>query len=173
MKAAIRSKYGSPEVISIEEVEMPLPADHEILVKVHAATVNRTDCGILCGKPFAIQFFTGLFKPTSPIPGTDFAGEIEAIGKKVSAFKVGDKVWGFNDNGLASHAQYLVISENKAVLKMPEHITYEQAAASAEGAHYAYTFINKVNLKAGQKVLVNGATGAIGSACSTHRSIRR
>ena len=164
MQAAIRSKYGPPEVLRIEEVDKPLPKEHEILVRVHATTVNRTDCSILWGKPWVIKIFTGLFKPTSPVPGTDFAGEVEAVGKKVGAFRVGDKVWGFNDQGLASHAQYLTILENRAVLKMPENITYEQAAASAEGAHYAYNFINKVQLQAGQKVLVNGATGAIGSA---------
>lgn len=164
MKAAIRSKYGPPEVLSIEEAETPSPKENEILVRVHAATVNRTDCGILWGKPFVIKFFTGFPRPTSSTPGTDFAGEIMAVGKSVTAFQVGDKVWGFNDNGLASHAQYLTLPENEAVLKMPENITYEQAAASAEGAHYAYNFINKVQLKAGHKVLVNGATGAIGSA---------
>ncbi len=164
MKAAIRSKYGPPDVLNIEDVETPTPKDNEILVRVRAATVNRTDCGILWGKPFVIRFFTGLFKPTSPTTGTDFAGEIVAVGKNVTAFKVGDKVWGFNDNGLASHAQYLTLPEDEAILKIPEHITYEQAAASAEGAHYAYNFINKVNLDASNKVLVNGATGAIGSA---------
>ncbi len=164
MKAAIRSKYGSPDVLSIEDVETPMPKDNEILIRVRAATVNRTDCGILWGKPFVIRFFTGLFKPTSPTTGTDFAGEIVAVGKNVAAFNVGDKVWGFNDNGLASHAQYLTLPENEAILKIPEHITYEQAAASAEGAHYAYNFINKVYLDARKKVLVNGATGAIGSA---------
>jgi len=164
MKAAIRSKYGPPDVLNIEDVETPTPKDNEILVRVRAATVNRTDCGILWGKPFVIRFFTGLFKPTSPTTGTDFAGEIVAVGKNVTAFKVGDKVWGFNDNGLASHAQYLTLPDDEAILKIPEHITYEQAAASAEGAHYAYNFINKVNLDASNKVLVNGATGAIGSA---------
>lgn len=164
MKAAIRSKYGPPDVLSIEDVETPMPKDNEILIRVRAATVNRTDCGILWGKPFVIRFFTGLFKPTLPSTGTDFAGEIVAVGKNMTAFKVGDKVWGFNDNGLASHAQYLTLPEDEAILKIPEHITYEQAAASAEGAHYAYNFINKVNLDARKKVLVNGATGAIGSA---------
>ncbi len=164
MKAAIRSQYGPPEVISIREVKTPVPGDREILVRVHAATVNRTDCSILSGKPAVIQLFTGFSRPRSPSPGTDFAGAVEAVGQKVSAFRVGDQVWGFNDTGLASHAQYLTIAEDAAVLKMPAHITYAQAAASAEGAHYALNFINKVTLRAGQKVLVNGASGAIGSA---------
>ena len=164
MQAAIRSKYGPPDVIQIETVEKPAPGDHEILVKVYATTVNRTDCSILSGKPFVIQFFTGLGKPKSPTPGTDFAGIIEAVGKKVTAFQVGDRIWGFNDTGLASQAQYMTISEKEAILKIPEHVTFEQAVASAEGAQYAFNFINKVDIKPGQKVLVNGATGAIGSA---------
>ena len=164
MKAAIRSKYGPPEVISIEEVKIPTPRENEVLVRVHAATVNRTDCAILGGKPWVMQLFTGLGKPKLPTLGTDFAGEIEAVGKSITAFQVGDQVWGFNDQGLATHAQYVVISSQEAMLKMPENITYQQAAASSEGAHYAYNFINKLDLTAGQKVLVNGATGAIGSA---------
>lgn len=164
MKAAIRTQYGPPEVISIEDVETPVPGDQEILIRVHAATVNRTDCSILWGKPAVIKLFTGFSRPRSPTPGTDFAGEVEAVGKKVSTFRVGDRVWGFNDTGLASHAQYLTIAESAAVLKMPAHVTYAQAAASAEGGHYALNFINKVPLRAGQKVLVNGASGAIGSA---------
>jgi len=134
MKAAIRSKYGPPDVISIEDVPVPIPKAHEILVRVYAKTVNRTDCAVLTGKPFVIQFFTGLGKPKSPTTGTDFAGVIESIGKNVTTFTVGDKVWGFNDQGLATHAQYVVISTKEAVLKMPEQISYEQAAASAEGA---------------------------------------
>jgi NADPH:quinone reductase-like Zn-dependent oxidoreductase len=164
MKAAVRTKYGPPEVLTVQEVAKPVPKDHEILVKIHAATVNRTDCGILWGKPAIIRLFTGLRKPALSTTGTDFAGEVEAVGEKVTGFKIGDRVWGFNDNGLASHAEYLVVSEKEAIEKIPGNISYEQAAASIEGAHYAINFINKVQLKPGQKVLVNGATGAIGSA---------
>lgn len=164
MKASIYEKYGSPEVLQIREVEKPVPKDHEVLIKVRATTVNRTDCAMLRAKPFIMRFFTGFLKPKKPILGTDFSGQIEAIGENVSSLKVGDKVFGFDDSGLSSHAQYLVLSEDKALSKMPDNINFEQAAASIEGAHYAYNFINKVNLKKGQKVLVNGATGAIGSA---------
>jgi NADPH:quinone reductase-like Zn-dependent oxidoreductase len=163
MKAAIRSKYGPPSVLSIKEVEIPTPRDKEILVRVFAATVNRTDCGILWAKPFIMRFFTGLFKPKLSGTGTDFAGKIEAVGKYVSNFKVGDRVWGFED-GAGSHAQYIAISEDASVTTIPDAISYEQAAASAEGAHYAYNCIKKIKIKAGDNVLVNGATGAIGSA---------
>ncbi|MBT3203751.1 MAG: NAD(P)-dependent alcohol dehydrogenase [Gammaproteobacteria bacterium] len=163
MKALVYTKYGSPDVLQLKEVEKPAPKDNEVLIKVHAATVNRTDCATIRAKPFFMRIVTGLFKPKKNIPGTEFAGDIEATGKNVSSLKVGDKVFGFDDMGSGSHAQYMVIKEDN-VVTMPDKITYEQAAASIEGAHYAYNFINKVNLMKGQNVLVNGATGAIGSA---------
>ena len=164
MKAVTRTKYGSPSVLKIQEVEKPAAKADEVLVRVYNTTVNRTDCGILWGKPYAIRLFTGVFKPSSDITGTDFAGKIEAIGKDVTAFQVGDRVWGFHDEGLASHAQYMVIKAKKAIAKIPKGITYEEACASAEGAHYAYNSILRVKLNPGDKALVNGATGAIGSA---------
>jgi len=162
MKAVVYSRYGSPDVLQLKEIEKPTPKDNEILVKVHASTVNRTDCATVRAKPFFMRIATGLFRPKKKVPGTEFAGEIEAVGEGVLSLKVGKKVFGFDD-GAGSQAQYLTIQENKAV-SMPEDIRYEQAAASSEGAHYAYNFINKVNLEKGQDVLVNGATGAIGSA---------
>lgn len=164
MKAIVYQKYGSPDVLELKEVEKPIPKDNEVLIKIYATTVNRTDCAMLRAKPFIMRFFTGLFKPNKPILGTDFAGMIKAVGKNVSSLKVGDKVFGFDDGGLSSHAEYMIISEDNALTTMPNNIKYEQAAASVEGAHYAYNFINKVNIERGQKVLVNGATGAIGSA---------
>lgn len=164
MKAVVRSKYGPPEVLRIQEVEIPIPKENEVLVKVCTATVNRTDCGILWAKPFIMRFFTGLFRPKFPGIGTDFAGKIEATGKNVSKFKVGDRVWGFNDTGKGTHAQYITRPEDSPILTIPDNISYEVAAASAEGAHYAYNCIKKVKLRAGDNVLVNGATGAIGSA---------
>ena len=163
MKAVVYTKYGSPDVLQLKEVEKPAPRDNELLIKVYATTVNRTDCATIRAIPFFMRFATGLFKPKKQIPGTEFAGKIEEIGKNVKSLKVGENVFGFDDQGSESQAQYMTISEDKAVT-MPKNITYEQAAASSEGAHYAYNFINKVNLKSGQKVLVNGATGAIGSA---------
>jgi NADPH:quinone reductase-like Zn-dependent oxidoreductase len=164
MKAAVYETYGSPDVLQIREVEKPIPKDNEVLIRVYAATVNRTDCAMLRAKPFIMRFFTGLLRPKNPILGTDFAGQIEAIGKNVGSFKVGDRVFGFEDSGVSSHAAYMTLSEEKAIATLPDHISYEEAAASLEGAHYAYNFINKVDLQPGQRVLVNGATGAIGSA---------
>lgn len=164
MKAVVYEQYGSPEVFQIKEIEKPVPKDNEVLIKVFATTINRTDCGILRAKPFIVRFFTGLRRPNKIIPGTDFAGKIEAIGAKVTSFKPGNDVFGFYDIGLCSQAQYMTYPENKGMEKIPQNMSYEQAVACLEGAHYAYNFINKVNLKSGDKVLVNGATGAIGSA---------
>ena len=163
MKAIVYTKYGPPDVLQLKEVDKPVPKDDEVLIRVHATTVNRTDCATVRAKPFFMRIATGLFKPKKQVPGTEFAGEAEAVGNQVSSLKAGDKVFGFDDSGAGSQAQYMTIKEDKAVI-MPDHVSYEQAAASSEGAHYAYNFINKVALKKGHHVLVNGATGAIGSA---------
>lgn len=165
MKAAIRNKYGLPEVLSIITMSLiPQPKKDEILVKVKATTVNRTDCGVLTGKPWIIRCFIGLFKPRRVITGTDFSGIVVAKGVDVTNFDINDDVYGFFDEGLCSHASYVCVSIKKSVLKKPINITYEQAAASLEGAHYAFYFLDKVNIKAGDKVLINGGTGAIGNA---------
>jgi NADPH:quinone reductase-like Zn-dependent oxidoreductase len=165
VKAIVWTRCGPPDVVlQLKEIAKPIPKDNDVLIKVHATTVNRTDCAIVRAIPFFMRIFTGLFNPKRQIPGTDFAGEIEAVGEHVTHFKVSDRVFGFDDLGSGSHAQYMTISEDKALALMPKDITYEQAAASTEGAHYAYNFIKRVNLKSGQKVMVNGATGAIGSA---------
>lgn len=168
MKVAFRTKYGPPEVLSIREVEIPSVKDDEVLIKVYAATANRSDYHILTGKPLFMRLFTGLFKPKLSTTGTDFAGQIEATGKNVTSFKTSDKVMGFSGGlfGVESHAQYLVLPETKAVkitVKIPDHLQYEEAAACLEGAFYA-AGNTLLNLKAGQKALVYGATGAIGSS---------
>ncbi len=164
MKAVVYERYGSPDVLRIKEVVKPVPGDHELLVRVRAATVNRTDCANLTAKPFIMRFSLGLVKPHKTIMGTEFAGEVEAIGKGVTAFRKGDKVFGFDDGGLGSYAEYMVVSEEKGLTTIPSDVSFEQAAASSEGAHYGYNFINKVNLKKEDNVLVNGASGGIGSA---------
>ncbi len=164
MQAIIYTQYGPPDVLRVKEVDKPVPAANEVLVRVKATTVNRTDCAVLRAKPFIMRFGTGLLKPRKQIMGTEFAGEVEAVGEAVSLFKPGERVFGFDDMVLSSYAQYLVIAENKGLATIPDNIGYEQAAASCEGAHYAYNMINKTKLAAGQKVLVNGASGGIGSA---------
>lgn len=164
MKAAWHDKYGSPEVISIKEVDKPIPKNDELLIKVYAATVNRTDWGLLYARPYFVRLFSGLFKPKIKITGSDFAGIVESVGEKAKRFKPGDKVMGFEGMGAQSHAEYLTMKENGPVLSMPENISYEVAAASLEGAFYAWVSINHLKPKPGQKVLVNGGTGAIGSS---------
>jgi len=164
MKAAVHETYGGPEVIVIKELPKPVPEPNQILVKVIAATVNRTDCGFLRGEPSIVRLFAGLRKPRKTISGSDFAGVVLEVGDKVHGFKPGDKVFGFDDNGVCSHAGYLVIEQDKPLTQIPEGISFIDAVASLEGAHYAFNFINKLNLKSGDKVLLNGATGAIGSA---------
>ncbi len=164
MKAALHTHYGPPEVLRIQELETPVPKDNEVLIRVKASTVNRTDCALLTATPFIMRFFSGMRKPSKSIPGTDFAGKIEAVGKNVSTFSVGERVFGFDDLGLCSKAQYMVFPADKAIAVIPDQFSYEEAAASLEGVHYAYNFIHKIPLKPGQKVLVNGASGGIGSA---------
>lgn len=164
MKTAIRRKYGLPSQIKIEDIVKPIPNEDEILIKVHSTTVNRTDCANLTAKPFIMRFILGFLKPKKIILGTDFSGQIEAVGKNVSAFNVNEKVFGFTDTGLESQAEYITLQPKDNLLIIPENINYKQASASLEGAHYAYTFIKKVAFKPGQRVLINGATGGIGSA---------
>ena len=163
MKAAVRSKYGSPEVLTVKEVDPPIPKGDEVLIRVYATTVNRSDYHVLTGKPFFMRFITGLLGPKLSITGSDFAGQIEATGKNAKRFKAGDKVMGFIDMGAKSHAQYLCISEAK-VTSTPSNVTYKQAAACLEGAFYALSGIQKTKPRAGQKALVIGGTGAIGSS---------
>lgn len=163
MKASIRRSYGSPNQIKIENIAKPIPKDNEVLIKVHATTVNRTDCANLTAKPFIMRFILGLLKPRKIILGTDFAGEVISTGKNVKLFNIGDKVFGFTDIGAESQAEYITTTVENVFL-IPEKIDYKEAAASLEGANYAYTFIHKVNIQSGQKILINGATGGIGSA---------
>jgi NADPH:quinone reductase-like Zn-dependent oxidoreductase len=164
MKAAIYKNYGPPEVVQISEFPKPVPGDNELLVKVHATTVNRTDCGFRSAEYFISRFFSGLLRPNNQILGNEFAGEVVARGKNVSLFKTGDKVFGYNDIKFGAHAEYLTIAENAAVTTTPANLSYAEAAPITEGGHYAMYDIRAANVKAGQTVLINGATGGIGSA---------
>ena len=163
MNALVYTRYGPPDVLQLKTVARPVPAHREVLVKVHATTVNRTDCAIIRAKPFFMRIVTGLLRPRKQIPGTEFAGEVAALGEGVQSLKIGDRVFGFDDEVCGAQAQFLAINEDN-VVTIPANISYQQAAASSEGAHYAYSFIVRVNLPKGCRVLVNGATGAIGSA---------
>jgi len=146
------------------EVDKPVPKDNEVLIKVYAATVNRTDCGFRSAEYFIVRFFSGLLRPKNRTLGNEFAGEIEAIGKDVTSFNIGDKVFGYNDTKFGAHAEYMTMAENEAITTMPGNLTYEEAAPIAEGGHYALCDIRAAKIKSGQNILIYGATGAIGSA---------
>jgi NADPH:quinone reductase-like Zn-dependent oxidoreductase len=168
VKAAVRFEYGLGDVLSVREIEKPVPRDDELLIRVHAATVNRTDCHVLAGKPFPMRLFTGLLKPRAHVIGTDFAGRIEAVGSTVGTFRAGERVMGFGGIfGAATLAQYLVLPETKAVkgtIAIPDDLDYEVAAACPEGTFYAASGLIQLKPQTGQNAMVYGATGAIGSA---------
>ncbi|MFZ4544198.1 MAG: NAD(P)-dependent alcohol dehydrogenase [Saprospiraceae bacterium] len=164
MKAAIHTQYGPPEVVQIQEVTKPSPSEHEVLIKIHATTVNRTDSGLRSAEYFISRFFTGLFRPKQQILGNEFAGEIEAVGAKVTKYSVGDRVFGFSEVKMGGHAEYMCMPETDTFTTLPTNLSYIEAAPICEGAHYALVDIRAAKVTAGQKVLVNGATGAIGSA---------
>lgn len=164
MKASVYFNYGPPEIVKIMEVDKPVAKANELFIKVHASTVNRTDCGFRSANYFISRFFSGLFRPTNKILGCEFAGEIEAVGTSVTTFKPGDRVFGFNDKTFGGHAEYMVVTENSPVTTIPDNTPYSLAAAFVEGAHYALCDLRAANIKPGQKFLINGTTGAIGSA---------
>jgi len=150
-------------------VAIPVPAAGEVLVRVHASTVNRTDCGVRSGRPPIARLFYGLAAPRATILGNEFAGRVEAVGEGVTSLQVGDRVFGFNAGfgargEFGAHAEYLVMPAGGSLATMPANLTYEEAAPSTEGATYALGLIRPARVQRGQSVLVYGATGAIGSA---------
>jgi NADPH:quinone reductase-like Zn-dependent oxidoreductase len=164
MIAAVHTIYGPPEVIKILDVKKPTPKNNELLVKVYATTVNRTDCGFRSAKYFISRFWSGLLRPKFNVLGCEFSGVVEEIGNDVTEFKKGDRVFGYNDETFGGHAEYLVIQEDKGVTLIPEKFSFIEAAPLSEGAHYALNIIKAAKIKPGNHILVYGATGAIGSA---------
>jgi len=164
MRAAININYGPPEVVSIKEVDKPIAKENEVLIKVYASTVNRTDSGFRSAEYFISRFWSGLFKPRFQTLGCEFSGVIEDVGKNVLSFDKGDKVFGFTDQNFGGHAEYMTIAEHEPIAIMPNNLNFNEAAPIAEGAHYALCDIRASKIKSGQYVLVYGATGAIGSA---------
>lgn len=164
MKAAIYTRYGGPEVVSVMDVPPPNLKDSEVLVKVHASTVNRTDTGFRSAEYVVSRLFSGLFRPKIKVLGCEFAGEISAIGKGVCSYKVGDQVFGYDDTAFGGHAEYKVFAEHGAMAYIPDGMDYIQAVALTEGSHYALANIRAAKINVGDMALVYGATGAIGSA---------
>jgi NADPH:quinone reductase-like Zn-dependent oxidoreductase len=164
MRAAVSTRYGPPEVVRIAEVDRPAAGDDDVLVRVHATTVNRTDCGVRAARPFFYRPFIGLRRPRRTVLGTEFAGEVEAVGAGVTAFKAGDRVFGFDGTRFGAHAEYLATPADGLLATIPADLSYEEAAPGSEGSQYAPSGIRAAKVRRGQDVLVYGATGAIGSA---------
>ena len=171
MKAIVYTKYGSPDVLHLEEVEKPAPKDNEVLIKVYATTVTTGDVNargfvfVPRGFGFVSRLMFGLVKPKKTILGVEFAGEIEAIGKDVTLFQKGDQVFGIAGASLGAYAEYKCMPETGGLAIKPATLTYEQAAVIPNGALTALTFLRNLgNIQRGQKILINGASGSVGSA---------
>lgn len=169
MKAIVYTKYGPPEVLQIKEIAKPIPKDNEVLIKVHATTVTAGDWRVRSlDVPFGFGLLArlalGYFKPRQPILGSELAGTVEAIGKNVKKFKVGDPVAAFSGLHMGCYVEYKCMPEDGAVVPKPGNLTYEEAAALSFGGTTALDFFKRGKLKSGERVLVNGASGAVGSA---------
>jgi len=164
MKASFYDRYGLPDVLQIKEVPKPQPKAKDVLIKVYATTVNRTDCGFRQPEYLLVRLFGGLFKPKNKILGNELAGVVEAIGDEAKLFKVGDEVFGLSTYKFGTHAEYVCVDENKAISFKPNNMSFIEAAAVCDGAFLAYNYINKIDFKNQPKILINGASGSIGSS---------
>jgi len=164
MRAITYTQYGPPEVVRLTQVPKPVPQNKQLLVKVMATTVNRTDCGFRSAQYFISRFFSGLLKPKFNILGCEYAGVVEAVGAEVTDYKVGDKVVGYNDYKFGGHAEYRLCDQREYLTLMPSNLSFEEAAPLLEGSHYALCDLRAAKIKKGDNVLINGGTGAIGSA---------
>jgi NADPH:quinone reductase-like Zn-dependent oxidoreductase len=162
VRAVVYDRYGPPEVQRLEDVARPVPKEDEVLVKIHATTVNRTDCGWRSAKPFFVRSFIGLRGPKQKILGMELAGEVEAVGADVTEFQVGDQVFGVKSFG--AHAEFVCIREGGPLAHKPAGMTFEEAAAVCDGASIALSCLRGAHLGKGRKILIYGASGSIGTA---------
>lgn len=165
MKAVVHTQYGSPAVLQLKDIEKPTPKDNEVLIKIYATTVTSAECNMRRGQPIWGRLILGLRGPRKRLSvlGLEFSGEVEAIGKTVTRFKKGDKVFGFTGFGLRAYAEYKCMPETGSLALKPANTTYEEAAAAVDGASTALFFLKKAQLQHGQKILINGASGSIGT----------
>ena len=165
MNAIIATGYGSADVFKYQKVEKPAPGANEILVKIHATSVTNAHTAMRTGYPLIGRLFMGLFKPKNPISGTDFAGEIVAVGTDVKKFSVGEKVFGSTDEDGGTYAEYVKVSQDGVILTMPGNLNYAEATAIIDGASTALPFLQEHSkIEKGTKILINGASGSIGTA---------
>ncbi|MGH3129297.1 MAG: NAD(P)-dependent alcohol dehydrogenase [Gaiellaceae bacterium] len=162
MRAVVYDRYGAPDVLRLEEVERPAPNEDEVLVRIHATTVNRTDCGLRSAKPFITRYFTGLRRPKRKTLGMELAGEVEAVGAAVSQFAAGDHVFGVN--GFGAHAEFVCMRESAPLAHMPAGMSFEEAAAVCDGASLALACLRRADLRTGRSILIYGASGSVGTA---------
>jgi len=163
MRAVVHDRYGPPDVLRVEEVERPEPEEDEVLVKVHATTVTRTDCHIRRADPFVWRFVAGLLRPKYRTLGTELAGEVEAVGAAVTEFEVGDHVFGVTGQ-FGANAELICVPESGRIAHMPADMTFEEAAAVCDGAHQALAHLRRANVGNGTRILVYGASGSCGTA---------
>ena len=164
MRAVVFDTYGPPEVLRLEDVARPVSKDDEVLIKVHATTVSRTDVGLRAGLPYVARFITGLRRPRRRILGSDVAGVVEATGSSVTEFKVGDRVFGINPWKFGTHAEFMCMRAGGALAPMPAGMPFAEAAAICDGAILALNGMRPARLRAGQRILIYGASGSIGTA---------
>ena len=161
MRAVVHDRYGPAEILRVEQVERPVPNENEVLVKVYATTVTRSDCGYRAAHPFFARVFTGLRRPKRRILGMELAGVVEAVGSSVTEFDVGDEVFGLRSG---ANAEYVCVREQGALARKPEGLSFEEAAPLADGASIALACLKKADLGPGRRIVVYGASGAIGTA---------
>lgn len=161
--ALIDKKNGPPDILRLE-IERPTPKDKEVLVKIHATTVNRTDCGFRRAEPFIAHFFSGVIRPRNPVLGSELAGEVEAVGTGVTLFEAGDDVFDVNAGDFGAHPEFVCMSEDAPLAKKPTNMTFEEAAAVCDRAILALSYLRRADLRKGQRILIYGASGSIGTA---------